>query len=100
MAGGIDNTSRSLALFQGAAAVQGLFDYLFSEALGSKGAGTDVPLLMAPVPFSGACLHQLQPQASRWLPAFESFSWRSHMSMSTSAAVRYFASKLVMRVIR
>lgn len=58
----VDGTSASLLLFQGSAAVQGLFDYLLTDSIGEGAASMDVPCLLAPMPFPGACLHQLHPQ--------------------------------------
>ncbi|KAK9797426.1 hypothetical protein WJX73_000930 [Symbiochloris irregularis] len=59
----IDGTARSLLLFQGAGNVQGLFDYLLAGVMEESATTVDVPSLLAPVPFPGACLHQLHAQA-------------------------------------
>ena len=64
---GVDNTPRSLLVFEGGAAVAGLGDWLFNEAPAGEGAGAgaegcDVPTLLAPVPFEHAALHRLAPQ--------------------------------------
>ena len=55
---GIDNTAKSLLLFDGAAEVQGLFDFLLNETTRICGSDCDVPQLLAPVAFPGACLKQ------------------------------------------
>lgn len=55
---GVDNTAKSLLLFDGAAEVQGLFDFLLNEATRICGSDCDVPQLLAPVAFPGACLKQ------------------------------------------
>lgn len=53
-----DSTPRSQLLLEGEAAVHGLFDLLYNEAgFNAFGeAAADLPLLLAPVPFEGACL--------------------------------------------
>lgn len=61
LAAGIDNKPESLLFFEGASRVHGLFEYLLCEHSSSTELA-DVPLLLAPVPFLGATLHQLQPQ--------------------------------------
>lgn len=57
-----DNTRESLLYFEGPLEVQGLFEYLFNERRKVCGEDCDVPLLMAPVAFPGACLQQLHPK--------------------------------------
>ena len=64
----IDGKPRSLLLFQGAGDVQGLFDYLLADVVEGSSAHVDVPLLMAPVPFPSAGLHQLQTQVAETPP--------------------------------
>lgn len=59
-----DNTRESLLYFEGPVEVQGLFEYLFNESRRFCGEECDVPLLMAPVAFPGACLKQLHPKVS------------------------------------
>ncbi|KAK9816957.1 hypothetical protein WJX72_007445 [[Myrmecia] bisecta] len=65
---GVDGKPQSLLYFQSAEQVHGLFDFLFGEptAIDRRGLPStdecDVPLLLAPVPFHGASLHQYQPQ--------------------------------------
>ncbi|CAL8467510.1 g7048 [Coccomyxa elongata] len=66
-AAGIDGKPASLVFFEGATRVHGLFEHLLFEAVTSS-EQTDVPLLMSPVPFLGASLHQLHPQL---LPSVE-----------------------------
>ena len=64
----MDGKPASLLAFEGAAAAHGLFEWLLGQGgacLGSGMESADVPLLLAPVPFVGACIHQLQPQV--WL---------------------------------
>jgi hypothetical protein len=61
---GIDNKPESLLFFDGTSRVHGLFEYLLFDTISST-EQVDVPLLIAPVPFLGASLHQLQPQV--WL---------------------------------
>jgi hypothetical protein len=55
-----DGTARSQLHMEGDAAVHGLFDLLYTEASFSSWgeAGVDLPLLLAPAPFEGACLGQ------------------------------------------
>ena len=55
-----DGTARSQLHLEGEAAVHGLFDLLYNEAGFScwGEAGVDLPLLLAPAPFEGACLGQ------------------------------------------
>ncbi len=55
-----DGTARSQLHLEGETAVHGLFDLLYNEAGYScwGEAGVDLPLLLAPVPFEGACLGQ------------------------------------------
>lgn len=60
-AASIDGKPASLLFFEGATRVHGLFEHLLFEA-SSSSEHTDVPLLMAPVPFLGASLQQLQAQ--------------------------------------
>ena len=57
-----DNTRESLLYFEGPLEVQGLFEYLFNESKKVCGDECDVPLLMAPAAFPGACLKQLHPK--------------------------------------
>eukprot|EP00850_Spirogloea_muscicola_P020375 SM000214S06769 [mRNA] locus=s214:52871:55776:+ [translate_table: standard] len=52
-----DNSPRSLLLIEGRNNVHGLFDFLLNyRHLGGPSAGRDVPMLLSPVPFCGACL--------------------------------------------
>jgi hypothetical protein len=55
-----DGTARSQLCFEGEAAVHGLFDVLYTESGFSAWgeAGTDLPVLLAPVPFDGSSLQQ------------------------------------------
>lgn len=57
-----DNSRESLMYFEGPLEVQGLFEYLFNESKKVCGDECDVPLLMAPAAFPGACLKQLHPK--------------------------------------
>eukprot|EP00850_Spirogloea_muscicola_P019817 SM000200S05807 [mRNA] locus=s200:25311:28191:+ [translate_table: standard] len=52
-----DNSPRSLLLIEGRNNVHGFFDFLLNyRHLGGPTAGRDVPMLLSPVPFCGACL--------------------------------------------
>lgn len=53
-----DGTAASALLFSGGVAAHGLFDYLYNEVSFAKllEETSDVPLLLAPVPFEGGCL--------------------------------------------
>ena len=59
----MDGKAASLLYFDGRPQAHGLFEYLLHEAAGPSQA-VDVPLLLAPVPYIGACLHQLTPHVS------------------------------------
>ena len=62
-AGRTDGKAASLLYFDGRPQAHGLFEYLLHESVGPSEA-VDVPTLMAPVPYIGACLHQLTPHVS------------------------------------
>ena len=62
----LDNTRESLLLFEGPLEVQGLFEYLYNESRRLCGEDCDVPLLIAPAAFPGACLTQQTPKVTHW----------------------------------
>ena len=55
-----DDKAASLLYFDGRPQAHGLFEFLMHETLGASEA-VDVPMLLAPVPFTGATLHQHVP---------------------------------------
>lgn len=55
----IDGTPRSLLYFEGLPQVQGFFEFLYNNMLEIFTSASDVPLLIAPVPFVNANLQQL-----------------------------------------
>lgn len=61
----VDGKPASLLFFSGSSEVHGAFDFLFTEAFKLAGDDCDVPLLLAPVPFMNAALHQLKPKVQR-----------------------------------
>ena len=63
----VDGKAASLLYFDGRPQAHGLFEYLLHESMGPSEA-VDVPTLMAPVPYIGACLHQLTPHVSTASP--------------------------------
>ena len=58
----VDNSRESLLWFEGPLEVQGLFEYLFNEQRKVCGEECDVPVLLAPTAFPGACLKQTRPK--------------------------------------
>eukprot|EP00884_Botryococcus_braunii_P004524 jgi/Botrbrau1/14072/Bobra.182_3s0019.1 len=55
-----DGTSKSMLFFEGASSVMGFFDFLYNNMLEAlTTSASDVPILLAPVPFLNATLHQL-----------------------------------------
>jgi hypothetical protein len=61
----LDWTSKSMLYFEGASRVLAFFDFLYNNMLEVFNTmATDVPLLLAPVPFLNASLHQLDVKAS------------------------------------
>ena len=58
-----DDKAASLLYFDGRPQAHGLYDFLMHDALTSSEA-VDVPMLLAPLPFLGATLHQHVPHVS------------------------------------
>ena len=56
---GVDGKPASLLTFTGARQVHGLYNWLLDS---QGGEACDVPQLLAPEPFLGACLHRTEPQ--------------------------------------
>lgn len=53
-----------MLFFEGASSVMGFFDFLYNNMLQAlTTTSADVPLLLAPVPFINATLHQLELKA-------------------------------------
>ena len=83
---GVDNTAKSLLLFDSTAEVQGLFDFLLNEATRICGSDCDVPKLLAPVAFPGACLkqHSVRVRAMLlWAVRLAVHGHQQHMHLST-----------------
>ena len=62
-AGRMDDRAASLLYFDGRPQAHGLFEYLLHESM-SPSETVDVPMLLAPEPFIGACLYQHIPHVS------------------------------------
>ena len=64
---GVDGKPASLLTFAGARQVHGLYNWLLDS---QGGEACDVPQLLAPEPFLGACLHRTEPQVHTWSRSF------------------------------
>ena len=64
---GADGKPQSMLWFEGPRQVHGLFQFLFLEGQRVYGPDCDLPQLLAPVPFLGAAIHQLQPSVRPYL---------------------------------
>ncbi|KAJ9527145.1 hypothetical protein QJQ45_025381 [Haematococcus lacustris] len=84
-----DGKPQSLLLFKGAAAVHGLFDWLIQDAgfvaQSVADLAADLPLLLAPVPFEGATLHQPAVKSMTMAASATSYS-HDHVNAAQPAA--------------
>ncbi len=83
----MDGRPASLLAFEGRSQVHGLFEWLLAEA--ARGDGADVPSLLAPVPFLGASIQQLQPRVGAHVSCGScAQDWSTPAARSAHAHVR------------
>ena len=80
--GRMDDRAASLLYFDGRPQAHGLFEYLLHESM-SPSETSDVPMLLAPEPFIGACLYQHIPHVS--VTSLHNLIEAAHLLPPTSA---------------